>query len=103
MGRAKEAEETLKRVLAANPSSEPDLRLAGELTLNSNPKLALTYLSKADALRPSALELPISVLGPRARARAPKELAAGAQAVADRQGEEREREGRRRKNGRGER
>lgn len=54
MGRAKEAEETLKRVLAANPSSEPDLRLAGELTLNSDPKLALTYLSKADALRPSA-------------------------------------------------
>lgn len=54
MGRAKEAEETLKRVLAANPSSEADLRLAGELTLNSDPKLALTYLSKADALRPSA-------------------------------------------------
>ena len=41
-------------MLAANPSSDADLRLAGELTLNSDPKLALTYLSKADALRPSA-------------------------------------------------
>src|SRR5215470_3172213 len=54
MGRSKEAEETLKRVLAANPSSEADLRLAGELTLNTDPKTALTYLSRADAIHPSA-------------------------------------------------
>jgi len=54
MGRSKEAEETLKRVLAANPSSDADLRLAGELTLNTDPKLALTYLSRADAIHPSA-------------------------------------------------
>ena len=54
MGRNKEAEETLKRVIAANPSSDADLRLAGELTLTSNPKLALSYLERADALHPSA-------------------------------------------------
>jgi len=54
MGRSKEAEEMLKRVLAANPSSDADLRLAGELTLNTDPKLALAYLSRADAIRPSA-------------------------------------------------
>jgi tetratricopeptide (TPR) repeat protein len=54
MGRSKEAEETLRRVLAANPSSEADLRLAGELALNTDPKLALTYLSRADAIHPSA-------------------------------------------------
>src|SRR5882672_7313343 len=54
MGRSKEAQETLKRVLAANPSSDADLRLAGELTLNTDPKLALTYLGRADAIHPSA-------------------------------------------------
>jgi len=54
MGRAKEAQEMLKRVLAANPRSDSDLRLAGELTLNSDPKAALSYLSRADAIRPSA-------------------------------------------------
>lgn len=54
MGRAKEAEETLKRVLAANPSSDADLRLAGELTVNTDPKAALSYLSRANAVRPSA-------------------------------------------------
>ncbi len=54
MGRNKDAEETLKRVIAANPSSDADLRLAGELTLASDPKLALSYLERADALHPSA-------------------------------------------------
>jgi tetratricopeptide (TPR) repeat protein len=54
MGRNKEAEETLRRVIAANPSSDADLRLAGELTLASDPKLALSYLERADAIHPSA-------------------------------------------------
>ncbi|MGC2195664.1 MAG: tetratricopeptide repeat protein [Terriglobales bacterium] len=54
MGRNKDAEETLKRVIAANPTSDADLRLAGELTLTSDPKLAISYLERADALRPSA-------------------------------------------------
>jgi tetratricopeptide (TPR) repeat protein len=54
MGRNKDAEETLKRVIAANPSSDADLRLAGELTLSSDPRLALSYLERADAIRPSA-------------------------------------------------
>jgi len=54
MGRNKDAEEMLKRVIAANPSSDADLRLAGELTLNSDPKLAISYFEKADAIHPSA-------------------------------------------------
>jgi tetratricopeptide (TPR) repeat protein len=54
MGRNKDAEEMLKRVIAANPSSDADLRLAGELTLPSDPKLALSYLERADAIHPSA-------------------------------------------------
>lgn len=54
MGRNKDAEETLKRVIAANPKSDADLRLAGELTLMSDPKLALSYLERADAINPSA-------------------------------------------------
>lgn len=54
MGRNKDAEEMLKRVIAANPSNDADLRLAGELTLSSDPKLALSYLERADAIHPSA-------------------------------------------------
>ena len=54
MGRNKDAEEMLKRVIAANPRSDADLRLAGELTLSSDPKLALSYLERADAIHPSA-------------------------------------------------
>ena len=54
MGRGKEAEEVLKRVIAANPSSDADLRLAGELILNTDQKMALSYLERADAIRPSA-------------------------------------------------
>src|SRR5579864_8097427 len=54
MGRNKDAEEMLKRVIAANPSSDADLRLAGELTLSSDPRLALSYLERADAIHPSA-------------------------------------------------
>jgi tetratricopeptide (TPR) repeat protein len=54
MGRNREAQETLKAVIAANPKNDADLRLAGELTLTSDPKLALTYLGRADSIRPSA-------------------------------------------------
>jgi tetratricopeptide (TPR) repeat protein len=54
MGRNKEAEDTLKAVIAANPKGDADLRLAGELTLSSDPKLALTYLERAEAIHPSA-------------------------------------------------
>ena len=54
MGRSAEAEATLRQVIAANPKSEADLRLAGELMLTSDPKQALTYLERASALRPSA-------------------------------------------------
>src|SRR5215469_2267627 len=54
MGRNREAQETLKAVIAANPKNDADLRLAGELALTSDPKLAVTYLGKADSIRPSA-------------------------------------------------
>ena len=54
MGRNQEAQETLKAVIAANPKNDADLRLAGELALTSDPKLALTYLERAESIRPSA-------------------------------------------------
>src|SRR5579864_1386212 len=54
MGRGKDAEEILKRVIAANPTSDADLRLAGELILTSDPKVALSYLERADSIHPSA-------------------------------------------------
>src|ERR1700756_3602010 len=54
MGRNQEAQETLKAVIAANPKNDADLRLAGELALSSDPKLALTYLEKAEAIHPAA-------------------------------------------------
>jgi len=46
--------EILQRVIAANPKSEADLRLAGELILSSDPKQALSYLERADAIHASA-------------------------------------------------
>ena len=54
MGRNQEAQEALKAVIAANPKSDADLQLAGELALASDPKLALGYLQRAEAIRPSA-------------------------------------------------
>jgi len=54
MGRSAEAQEILGQVIAANPKSEADLRLAGELVLPSDPKQALVYLERADAIRASA-------------------------------------------------
>jgi tetratricopeptide (TPR) repeat protein len=54
MGRTAEAQETLDQVLAANPKSDQDLQLAGELLLPTDPKRALEYLQRSEAARPSA-------------------------------------------------
>jgi tetratricopeptide (TPR) repeat protein len=51
MGRNQEAQAILQRVLAANPKSPDDLRLAGELLLNSDPKGSLDYLHRSEELR----------------------------------------------------
>ena len=54
MGRTAEAEQMLKRVIAANPKDGNSLQLAGELLLNSDPAQALELLQKAEALQPTA-------------------------------------------------
>jgi len=54
MGRGADAQEILQQVIAGNPKSEADLQLAGELVLPSDPKQALAYLSRADAIHGSA-------------------------------------------------
>jgi len=54
MGKGAEAQQILERVIAANPKSEADLRLAGELLLSSEPKQALSYLERADAIHATA-------------------------------------------------
>lgn len=54
MGRDKEAQDILKKVLAENPKSATDLQLAGELALNSDPNTALDLLKRADAVKPDA-------------------------------------------------
>jgi len=54
MGRGAEAQEILRQVIAANPKSDADLRLAGELVLSSDPKQALAYLERADTIHASA-------------------------------------------------
>jgi tetratricopeptide (TPR) repeat protein len=54
MGRTAEAQDLLKKVLAANPKSATDLQLAGELALNSDPNTALDLLKKADAVKADA-------------------------------------------------
>lgn len=51
MGRNGEAKAALEKVLAANPKSAEDLRMAGELFLFSDPKQALAYLSRAEAVQ----------------------------------------------------
>jgi tetratricopeptide (TPR) repeat protein len=51
MGRNDDAKQLLDKVLAAKPRSGDDLRLAGELFLYSDPKLALSYLQRADAVQ----------------------------------------------------
>jgi tetratricopeptide (TPR) repeat protein len=54
MGRDAEAQDLLKRVLAANPKSVVDLQLAGELAMNSDPNTALDLLKRADSLQANA-------------------------------------------------
>jgi tetratricopeptide (TPR) repeat protein len=54
MGRGAEAQDILKKVLAANPRSVNDLLLAGELALTADPQKALELLKRGDALSPSA-------------------------------------------------
>ncbi len=54
MGRFNEAQDLLKKVLAANPKSVTDLQLAGELALNSDPNTALDLLKRANAIQSNA-------------------------------------------------
>jgi tetratricopeptide (TPR) repeat protein len=53
-GRQVEAQDALKKVLAANPKSVADLLLAGELSLAEDAGTALELLKRAEALRSSA-------------------------------------------------
>ena len=54
MGKRKEAEDTLNKVLAANPRSPNDLALAGELMLETDPQKALGLLQRSDSIKPAA-------------------------------------------------
>ncbi len=53
MGRSADAQQAVEQVLAANPRSELDLQLAGELLLPSDPKGALEYLKRSEAVKAS--------------------------------------------------
>ncbi|MBZ5664385.1 MAG: tetratricopeptide repeat protein [Acidobacteriia bacterium] len=53
MGRNAEAQQTLEQVLAANPKSDVDLQLAGELLLSTDPKGALEYLRRSETAKAS--------------------------------------------------
>jgi tetratricopeptide (TPR) repeat protein len=53
MGRTAEAQEALEQVLAANPRSDVDLQLAGELLLPTDPKRAIEYLQRSEAAKAS--------------------------------------------------
>lgn len=54
MGRTSEAQQALEQALAANPKSESDLQLAGELLLPTDPKRAVEYLLRAESVKASA-------------------------------------------------
>ena len=54
MGREKEAEQLLQKVIDANPKDANSLQLAGELMLSTDPKTALNLLVRADVAQPSA-------------------------------------------------
>src|SRR5262249_12252258 len=54
MGRSAEAQQALDQVLAANPKSEQDLQLAGELLLPIDPKRSVGYLQRAEAVKPAS-------------------------------------------------
>ena len=54
MGRTAEAQQALEEVLAANPKSDADLQLAGELLLPTDPKRAVEYLQRSETVKASA-------------------------------------------------
>ena len=54
MGRTAEAQQALEEALAANPKSDVDLQLAGELLLPTDPKRAVDYLQRSEAVKASA-------------------------------------------------
>jgi tetratricopeptide (TPR) repeat protein len=54
MGRDKEAEQLLRKVIDANPKDANSLQLAGELLIATDPKTSLAFLQRADSLQPSA-------------------------------------------------
>ncbi len=53
MGRTDDAQKMLDQALAANPRSDVDLQLAGELLLSTDPKRAIEYLRRSDAAKGS--------------------------------------------------
>lgn len=53
MGKSAEAQQALEQVLAANPRSDQDLQLAGELLLTTDPKRALEYLQRSENVKAS--------------------------------------------------
>lgn len=53
MGRTVEAQQTLEQALAANPRSDVDLQLAGELLLATDPKRAVEYLQRSEGVKAS--------------------------------------------------
>jgi tetratricopeptide (TPR) repeat protein len=54
MGKSAEAQQVLQQVLAANPRSDTDLQLAGELLLESDPQKGIEYLERSEAVKRSA-------------------------------------------------
>src|SRR5262249_53549595 len=54
MGKSAEAQEVLQQVLAANPRSDSDLQLAGELLLETDPAKAVDLLQRSEAVQRSA-------------------------------------------------
>ena len=51
MGRSADAQKTLEAALAANPKSDVDLQLAGELLLPTDPERAIDYLQRSEAVK----------------------------------------------------
>src|SRR5207237_6305347 len=54
MGRIPEAQDLLKKVLAANPKSAADLQLSGELALNTDANTAIDLLKRSDSIKSDA-------------------------------------------------
>jgi len=54
MGKSSEAQDVLQQVLAANPRSDSDLQLAGELLLETDPAKSVDFLQRSEAVNRSA-------------------------------------------------